>query len=172
MKAAIRLFAVAAIVASTVMVSAVGASGASAVETSAIEKFSFDQTEDFTNTSLCDFPIEVTNRVVGVNIAFGNFREDGSGREVVYVRAQDRFTANGTTLVGDWYQYKMTLNWEDFEPVTFTLIGWLEKVRLPDGRLFFGFGWIDLLSSEDPFPVVPDRGVVRNQDAFCAALST
>jgi len=109
--------------------------------------------------------------VVGRNTQFSNVGEDGTGRETLHVVEQDTFSANGVTLVGDPYSFYISLTWVDFEPVAYTLSGHLEKVRLPDGSIFMAAGRIDLLATEAELPLVPDHGVVKNQDAFCEALS-
>jgi hypothetical protein len=164
MMAAIRLFGMAAVVASAVMDPAVAASAASP------STFSFDVTDTFTDTSVCGFPVEVTNHTIGRTTQFSDVLEDGTGREVVHARAQDTWTANGTTLVGDWYRYTLTVTWVDFEPVAATASGVINKTRLPDGSIFMGAGRINLLTAVG-YVVAPDHGVAKNQDAFCAALS-
>ena len=163
-KAAIELLGMAAVVAATVMVSAEGASAAKPLT------FSFESTDALTDTSLCGFPIEVATDAVIVNTEFSDI-EDGNGRETLHAVEHDTFTANGTTLVGDRYHYYVSVTYVDFEPVSYTASGHLEKVHLPDGSIFMGAGRIDLLATTLDLPWAPDHGAAKNLDAFCAALS-
>ena len=164
MKESIRLFGVAAVVASTVVLSA---AGASAVRPS---KEPFEEVITQTVTSLCDFPIAVTFVISGTSTTFPGSTE-GNDRVVIHQTAQDTFTANGTTLVGEPYTATATLQFSNFEVVSAVVVGVIEKVRLPDGSTFMGAGWTDLLTSTTDIIVVPDHGVAKGQDAFCAALS-
>lgn len=159
-----RFFGVTAIVASTVVMSAAGASAARP------SKEPLEEAITSTVTSLCDFPIAVTSVISGtLTIFFGS--TEGNDRVVFHSTGQDTFTANGTTLVGEPYTAKTTLQFSNFELVAFHVVGVLEKVRLPDGSTFMGAGRIDVLTSTADFIVVPDQGVSRSQAAFCAALS-
>ena len=91
-----------------------------------------------------------------------------------HITEQDTFSANGVTLVGEPYRYLARILFSDGELVELISSGILEKVRLPDGSLFMAAGRVDVLAAIEAgveFIVVPDSGVSKNLDAFCAALS-
>jgi hypothetical protein len=164
MRTVLKAFGAAVVVASAVMVSAGGAAGAPP------SRFSYEDAGTFTDTSLCGFPVHVTYEASGVGATFGDL-DTGDIRLLIHATQQDTFTANGTTLVGDPYRATRTQVIEDFEVVSDTVRGVLEKVRLPDGSIFMGAGRTDFLAATVDFIAVPDHGVAKNQDAFCAALS-
>ena len=136
-------------------------------------KEDFDDTFGQTVTTLCDFPVEVESHFSGSR----RFFTDEAGELVrlqEHVTAQDTFTANGVTLVGEEYHFSTQLLFSGDEVVKAQVTGVLEKVRLPDGSTFIGAGRADILASIAAgveFIVEPDSGVIKNQDAFCAALS-
>ena len=126
-----------------------------------------------TDTSLCGFPIEIQSEVSGFEMVFydkaGNIVRAG-----IHAKQRDTFSANGVTLVGEQYRTQLRVVLSGDEPVKFYASGVFEKVRLPDGSTFMGAGRIDVLAGLErgvEFFVEPDTGVLKNQDAFCAALS-
>jgi hypothetical protein len=164
MRTATRIGAIAAAVLSLLFASAAGA-GASRPD-----KFTFEGGFSLPDTSICGFSVLVTETSSNVIIR----HEGQAGTHVLaHATVQDSFSANGVTLVGEPYRQTISL---DFSPSgdlekAFT-VGVYEKLRLPDGSLFIAAGRLDLLTStQDQFILTPDNGVVRNQDAFCAALS-
>ncbi len=154
-----------AVVVSTLAMSAGAASAARP------EKAHFEGVFDFTDTTLCDFPVELTVTYSIDDIAF--FTKAGELRRVhTHVKEQDTFVANGTTLVGDTYTGNQVFLFSPTGELTAAhFTGLLEKVRLPDGSIFMGAGRVDVLAADPGFIVAPDSGVAKNQDAFCAALS-
>ena len=164
MRTVLKAFSTGAVVATAMMVSAGAAAGAPP------ERFSYEDAGTFTDTNLCGFPVEVTYQASVVGATFGDV-DSGDIRLLIHAMQQDTFTANGTTLVGDPYRATRTQVIEDFEVVSDTVRGVLEKVRLPDGSIFMGAGRTDFLAATVDFIAAPDNGVAKNQDAFCAALS-
>ncbi len=130
----------------------------------------FQETDVGTDTSICGFPIQFSSQGTG----FFTYFSDPAG-DVVRVQAhstgQDTFSANGVTLVGSPYRTLGTVVLSDGQLVEFHASGVLEKVRLPDGSTFLAAGRVDVLAAHATFIVDPDSGVVKNKDAFCAALS-
>jgi hypothetical protein len=74
-------------------------------------------------------------------------------------------------LVGEPYRFNVEAVVSDDEPVQVHATGVLEKVRLPDGSMFIAAGRVDVLATDVEIIIEPDSGVLRNQEAFCAALS-
>jgi hypothetical protein len=131
----------------------------------------FQVTDVGTDISLCGFPIQFSSEGTG----FAVFFSDPAGALVqiqAHVTGQDTFSANGVTLVGSPYRTLAKLVFSDGQLVEYHASGVLEKVRLPDGRTFLGAGRVDLTAAAHAsFIVDPDSGVVKDKDAFCAALS-
>jgi hypothetical protein len=146
--------------------------GVSATEAAADrpEKTHFSETDGFTDTSLCGFPIEIESQISGFEMAFTDKAGD-LVRVQIHLTLQDTFSANGVTLAGEQYRVLGKAIFQDGELVDFHASGVLEKVKLPDGSIFLGAGRVDVLASVVDFIVAPDNGVAKNQDAFCAALS-
>jgi hypothetical protein len=130
----------------------------------------FQETVVGTDTSLCGFPIQLSSQATGFAVLFS----DPAGALVriqEHVTGQDTFSANGVTLVGSPYRSLGKLVFSGGQLVEFHASGVLEKVRLPDGSTFLAAGRVDVIAAHGGFIVDPDSGVVKNQDAFCAALS-
>ena len=158
------------VVTATAALLGMSATGASADRP---EKAHFDFSVEYTNTSLCGFPIEIVSQGSGFDIFFTD-KAGELARIQGHVTAQDTFSANGVTLVGERYRASAQLLFSDGDLVEYRLSGVLEKVRLPDGSTFMGAGRIDVLAALGAgvdFLVEPDSGVVKNRNAFCAALS-
>jgi len=163
MKPVTSVLGVAAVVASTLALTSPTASAAQP------SREPFNGTDSFTDASLCGFAIDVTSVVTGRATIWP--QGEGAEHIVIHRTETDTFTANGVTLVGDPYTFKTTLQFTDFELVSYVAVGVLEKVRLPDGKTFMAAGQVDLLASTEDFVIVPDHGVSKNQDAFCGAMS-
>jgi len=86
-----------------------------------------------------------------------------------HFQQQDAFSANGHTLVGEPYAGNADIYYDNNGNVTNIVAqGVLEKVTLPDGRLFIGAGRVNPFTG---FALSPDHGAFKNLDAFCAALA-
>jgi hypothetical protein len=136
-------------------------------------KESFGGPSQSTNTTLCGFSIEIETQSSGFQTI--HFNEAGSPvRFQAHITAQDTFTANGVTLVGEKYRTMIKGRIANGELVEVIGSGVLEKVRLADGTIFMGAGRVDFLAAEAGgvfFVVDPDSGVSKNLDAFCDTLS-
>jgi hypothetical protein len=122
-----------------------------------------------TDTDICGFPVVVTETSTATLLDF----DQTHPKVLVHVRAQDTFKAHGVTLVGQPYRQNVRIVFSsDGDLLKAFITGLYMKVRLTDGSLFMAAGRLNLLTStEDQFTLTPDNGVVRNQGAFCAALS-
>lgn len=117
-------------------------------------------------------PFVITNLVL-VGEADQTTYFDSAGRITmvhIHIQQQDALSANGHTLVGDPYTASITLYYDESGNVTSMVFsGVLQKITLPDGRLFIGAGRANV----DPFlgiALAPDHGATQNLDALCAAL--
>ncbi len=146
-------------------------SGASAQAKTSNDRIPFEYTETRPIDSLCDFPVDTTSHFEGFDL----ISLDASGdlmRFSSHVTQTDVFTANGKSLTSRPYTYNLRFVFDDngnLENLYFS--GVLMKVPLGQGQTFLAAGRLDALQSEDEFAVVPDSGTIRNQEAFCAALS-
>jgi hypothetical protein len=97
---------------------------------------------------------------------------DGAGRITrihQHFQQQDAFSANGHTLVGDPYTGNTDIYFDDSGNVTNVVAqGVLERVALPDRRVFIGAGRVNPFTG---FALSPDHGAFQNLEAFCAALA-
>ena len=124
-------------------------------------------------TGVCPFPVTVNSTLTGSQIIF--FDQDGNATRVeITTHEQDTFSANGKTLVGDPYSFKLMLI---IDPATGEILhayarGVASRVRLPDGSLFLTAGRLDFVNHPDEdFVLQPDTGAQGNIAGFCAALS-
>lgn len=124
-------------------------------------------------TGVCPFPVTVNSTLTGSQITF--FDQDGNVTRIdIDTAEQDVFTANGKTLVGLPFNFKVMLI---FDPATGELLhayarGVASRVRLPDGSLFLTAGRLDFVNHPDElFVLQPDVGAQGNIAGFCAALS-
>ena len=124
-------------------------------------------------TGVCPFTVTVTSMLTGSLTTF----YDNNGnitREVIDNAERDVFTANGKTLEGLPYTFKLTFI---YDPATGDLLhaiatGVASRVRLPDGSLFITAGRLDFLNHPgEDFVLQPDVGAQGNIAGFCAALS-
>jgi hypothetical protein len=84
---------------------------------------------------------------------------------------QDTFSANGKTLRGDPYSFVATFRFDSAgNTISSVEFGFSERVTLPNGRLFFNFGYFDVLATNG-WAWAPDQGHAGDMAAFCAALS-
>ena len=96
---------------------------------------------------------------------------DGSGMAILHSSEQDTFTANGTSLSGDWYTNTVHVAWDSSGTTTKLVVnGGIEEINLPDGSRFWSAGWLNHLGLT-PGIVTPDHGVSGNVAALCAALA-
>ena len=125
---------------------------------------------------LCPFSINVDSTFNGHALDF----VDKNGVVVntrIHVVEQDTFTANGKTLVGLPFTFNIEMFFDSDGNMTgFLADGVLERVPLPDGKMFVSAGRLDafayLLDHPDAvFILTPDKGNPGNLAGFCAALS-
>jgi hypothetical protein len=127
---------------------------------------------------ICPFAITITYNATG---DYTDFYDD-SGRfvgENDHIHAQNNYSANGKTLVGDWFTfeqiYKVAYDSGGHRYQTSVAgTGQAEKVVLPDGSLFYSAGRIDYLSSafiDHHWIIVVNSGLSGNIAGFCAALA-
>jgi hypothetical protein len=131
----------------------------------------------FTNTviltGICSFPVTVESVLTGYQTIYLD-RDGNPTRIDIDTAEQDVFTANGKTLVGLPYSFKVMLV---FDPETGELThayarGVASRVPLPGGDLFLTAGRIDFVNHPDElFVLQPDTGAQGNIAGFCAALS-
>lgn len=124
-----------------------------------------------TTTDLCSFPVTVAGTVSGVVTT----RDDGTTTTLTVTGAeQDTISANGVTLTGMPYTFRLSLIIDDStgNVVGGFSAGVVEKVRLPDGELFITAGRINqALHADQTITLIPDVGNTGNVAALCAALS-
>lgn len=122
-------------------------------------------------SGVCEYPIGFDATLKITEIIFVN--ESGAvTRSQWHVAQQDTFTANGKTLMGLPYNYKVDfLPDSDGNLVPVYATGIIEKVPLPDGSLFITAGWVDYAAHPDVWIFSADRGNPGNVAAFCAALA-
>jgi hypothetical protein len=124
-------------------------------------------------TGVCPFTVTVTSSLTGSLTTFYD-RDGNITREVIDNAERDVFTANGKTLEGLPYTFKLTFI---YDPPTGELLhayatGVASRVRLPDGSLFITAGRLDFLNHPgEDFVLQPDHGAQGNIAGFCAALS-
>jgi hypothetical protein len=124
-------------------------------------------------TGVCPFPVTVDSMLTGSQTVFFD-REGNVTRIVIDTAEQDVFSANGKTLEGLPFTFKVTLL---FDPATGELThayatGVSARVRLPGGDLFLTAGRTDFVQHPDElFVLQPDVGAQGNIAGFCAALS-
>jgi hypothetical protein len=121
---------------------------------------------------VCPFPVTVHSMLTGFQTTF--FDRDGNVTRVVIDTAeQDTFTANGKTLVGLPFTFKVTLLFDENGELTHIYAtGVSSRVRLPGGDLFLTAGRIDFINHPgEDFVLQPDVGAQGNIAGFCAALS-
>jgi hypothetical protein len=123
--------------------------------------------------NVCPFPVTVSTNLTGSSTTFFD-RNGNVARIEIDTLERDMFTANGKTLVGLPYTFKVTLV---FEPSTGELLhayarGLQSRVQLPDGSVFKTAGRIDFVDHPDEvFVLQPDHGSQGNIEGFCAALA-
>ena len=127
-------------------------------------------------TDLCSFSIhnEANLRVREIDF----FDKSGALTRIYeQVVEQDTFTANGKTLVGLPFTFNIEMFFDSDGNMTgFLAAGVLERVPLPDGKMFVSAGRLDAFAylldhPEAVFILTPDKGNPGNLAGFCAALS-
>lgn len=131
-----------------------------------------DQTFDFTDPTLCSFPVHANVHYTGNFVTF--FDRNGTPiRAQQRLRETDVFTANGKTLVGQENTLQ-SIAFEDGLPSTLTVHGLLfTHVRLPGGGIFLGSVGrvvLDIFGNVVSFHGMPTTAPPAQHDAFCAAL--
>lgn len=127
---------------------------------------------------ICSFAITVSYNATVNHTEF----YDQSGRVVAvnyHVTQQSTYSANGKTLVGEWFTYEQIQKYGydssgSWYATSAVGTGQAEKVVLPDGSVFYSAGRIDYLSPAfvDHFWInIVNSGRSGNLAGFCAALS-
>jgi hypothetical protein len=135
-----------------------------------MEEFSFTDTDVLTD--VCAFPITIESTVEGTQTVF--FDQEGNVTMVLFhIVEQDVFSANGNSLTGIPFTFEIQVLFDSSGNVTNVFAsGLVEKVPLPDGKLFITAGRVDFAAHGFPsFLITPDVGATVNLDAFCAALA-
>ena len=124
-------------------------------------------------TGICAFPVTVEATLTGFQTIY--LDQNGNPTRIdIDTHEVDVFKANGKTLVGDPYDFKLMLVFdrETGELTHIPVRGVASRVRLPDGSLFITAGRTDFINHPDePFVLQPDHGAQGNIAGFCAALS-
>ena len=131
---------------------------------------SVDTNYQITNVCSFDFSIDSHADILAIHY----FDKNGALIRIYnHVNEQDTFSANGKTIVGLPFTFDINaLYAKDGTLTSLTAVGVVEKVRLPNGRLFFSAGFVDYLAHPDAqFILTADRGISGNVRALCAALS-
>jgi hypothetical protein len=140
----------------------------------AAQPVKFQDTFSFTAvlTDVCPFDVTVDASATATEIDF--FDESGALTRVhVHIVEQDTFSANGKSLTGVPFAFNIDVLFDSSGDVTHVFAsGLVEKVPLPDGRLFISAGRLDFAAHGFPeFLITPDVGATVNLAGFCAALS-
>ena len=123
-------------------------------------------------SGLCPFPV-----TSGATVKYTErdyLDENGVLTRVSYqISEQDSFAANGKSLTSEWLAFNFEFLFDSSGNITAAFIdGIVERVPLPDGRLFISAGRIDYAADGFPeFVIAPDHGGIHNLDGFCAALA-
>jgi hypothetical protein len=123
-------------------------------------------------SGLC--PFEVTSGATVNYTERDYFDENGVLTRVAYqIREQDSFAANGKSLRSEWLAFNFEFVFDSSGNIAAAFIdGIVERVPLPDGRLFISAGRIDYAADGFPeFVIAPDHGGIHNLDGFCSALA-
>ena len=122
-------------------------------------------------TNVCSFSVGVHSVLSFTEIDY--YANGVQTRGYIHVNEQDRFTANGKTLVGIPFTFNMEFLFDSSGNVVHTYAnGLVEKVPLPDGSLFVSAGRLDWVAHPgEPFLLSPDVGNPGNIAGFCAALA-
>lgn len=124
-------------------------------------------------TGVCPFPVNLASTITGEQTTY--YDRDGNVVKIeIENHEQDVFSANGKTLVGLPYSFKLALI---IDPQTGEILhaysrGVTARVRLPSGRLFLTAGRLDFVDHPDElFVLQPDHGAQGDIAGFCAALA-
>jgi len=123
-------------------------------------------------TNVCSFAFSIDSHADIFAIHY--FDKSGNLIRIYnHVTEKDTFIANGKTLVGLPFVFDINaLFTADGTMTSLTAVGVVEKVRLPNGKLFFSAGFVDYLAHPDEqFILTADRGISGSIPALCAALS-
>ena len=88
---------------------------------------------------------------------------------LLHVDEQDTFSANGKTLVSDWFTWEGRYTFANGALTHVYSIGVTERIPLPGGGVFVSAGQV--VDPTLPFTVTPTIGGSGDVSAFCAALS-
>ncbi len=123
-------------------------------------------------TGVCPFDVVVDSVVSGFEIDY--FDQAGNiVKAQVHQVEQDTFSANGKTLTGIPFTFKLTFSIDSNGDSTAVIAtGVVQKVPLPDGSFFVSAGWLNFVDHPGvDFLLSPDRGAQGNVAGFCAALA-
>ena len=153
---------------------ALSAIGASASVALADQPVKTEGSSDFpvVLTDVCSFPVDVEAHIDFTEMDFYN--KDGDLIRIYYhIVEQDRFSANGNTLVGLPFTFNLEILFDsDGNIIHNYAYGIVEKIPLPDGSLFISAGWLDFAAHPGAiFLITPDRGNPGDIEGFCAALA-
>lgn len=124
---------------------------------------------DVADIGVCPFP--VANHPYQEGTITIRQTANGTLYEVT-LREVDTFSANGVSLTSTPYYFHFTGELDlQGNPAQETSEGVFVKVPLPDGSTFFSVGRVDQLASGVSYVVLPDVGMSRGLDAFCATLA-
>jgi hypothetical protein len=124
---------------------------------------------------ICPFALDIS---YNFRIHYTDFY-DQSGRFVgrnLHATQQNTYSANGKTLVGDWFTYEQIFKFGYDSSGSRYLIsnvgtGQAENVSLPGGSVFHSAGRIDYLTFNNDWIIVVNSGLSGNVGGFCAALA-
>jgi hypothetical protein len=120
---------------------------------------------------VCSRSISIAPEISGTQRAYLD-RNGNVTMLILHVVEQDTFSANGVTLVGDPFTYNFQVTFDTSGNITHIYnSGLIEKIRLPDGSLFFiTAGRLDWIETDAVFRLWPDVGTRENRARFCSAF--
>jgi hypothetical protein len=122
-------------------------------------------------TDICPFPVMVSSEGTGTGRAY----MDNAGNLTMiqaHVTETDTFSANGNTIVGLPYHANDIIRFNADGTVREQVTGVVERLRLPDGRMFISAGrYIPPPNIGSGFTLAPTNGHTGDVGALCAALS-
>jgi hypothetical protein len=133
-------------------------------------KSEYTYTEYNAITDVCSFPVDVVSTLTAVEKDFF----DGSGmltRIGIHYVAQDVYTANGITIVGDLYPFNMQILFDENMEITHVYVnGVIARIPLPDGSRFLSAGRVDFIEHAGRYVLSADKGNPGDVAAFCEAF--
>ena len=148
----------------------VGASGAARSPDAPIT-IPIDETNTFTDTGLCAFPVTIESHIVGSLTLYLDRKTDTLQQYHVAVTETDTFIGPGATIVGDPYPARNTAKADPDGNITETLHGAVARITLPDGTKLWSAGFSRATNAESMFVINPEKGHSLDVAALCAALA-